>query len=117
MPVVRMDMRLITSENSFHDEFARVFGFPSFYGRNMDAWIDCMTYLDDPAAGMTNVHTVLPEVMVLQLDHVERFRRRTPELFDGLVEMAAFVNWRRLAAGQPAVLALSFYGAEPGGES
>jgi len=30
--------------------FAESFGFPGFHCRKMgDAWIDCMTYLDDPS--------------------------------------------------------------------
>lgn len=33
---------------TFHDVFQRTLGFPDFYGRNMDAWIDCMTSLDAP---------------------------------------------------------------------
>jgi len=39
---------------TFHDVFQRVMGFPSFYGRNMNAWIDCMTSLDCPKDGMTD---------------------------------------------------------------
>ncbi|MDZ4753789.1 MAG: barstar family protein [Phycisphaerae bacterium] len=31
--------------------FAETFGFPGFYGRNMNAWNDCMTFLDGPDAG------------------------------------------------------------------
>jgi hypothetical protein len=41
--IVRIDTRLITDWASFHDVFARSFGFPDYYGRNMDAWNDCMT--------------------------------------------------------------------------
>ena len=48
MTVVRLDCDRITDWDSFHAVFAEVFGFPNFYGRNMNAWIDCMTYLDDP---------------------------------------------------------------------
>jgi len=28
---------------------------PGFYRRNMNAWNDCMTYLDDPDSGMSSV--------------------------------------------------------------
>ncbi len=47
MAVVRLDCDRITDWESFHSLFAEVFGFPDFYGRNMNAWIDCMSYLDD----------------------------------------------------------------------
>ena len=33
----------ITDWESFHHVFKQTLGFPGFYGRNMDAWIDCMT--------------------------------------------------------------------------
>jgi RNAse (barnase) inhibitor barstar len=60
MTVVRLDCDRITDWESFHAVFAEVFGFPSFYGRNMDAWIDCMSYLDKPEVGMSTVQS-LPE--------------------------------------------------------
>lgn len=44
--IVDIPAHEITDWDSFHDVFKRVFGFPDFYGRNMDAWIDCMTDLD-----------------------------------------------------------------------
>ena len=41
-----------------HDwaSFNRTFAFPDFYGRNMDAWIDCMSSLDEPSAQLTGIH-------------------------------------------------------------
>lgn len=74
----------------------------------MNAWIDCMSELDDAEAGMTAIHAKPGEVVVLQLDHVSDFSMRCPELYEGIVEGAAFVNWRRIETGQNAVLALSF---------
>ena len=35
--LARVIGRNIRNWDSFHDEFNRVFGFPAFYGRNMDA--------------------------------------------------------------------------------
>ncbi len=37
MGVVTIDTRRITDWETFHDVFAEVFGFPEFYGRNMEA--------------------------------------------------------------------------------
>jgi Barstar (barnase inhibitor) len=75
----------------------------------MDAWIDCMTYLDEPAAGMSAVHAPPGCVLVLQLDEARDFASRCPEQYAAVVECSAFVNWRRLEKGANAVLALSFY--------
>ena len=109
MRLVKLDTRRITDWDTFHDVFAEVFGFPDFYGRNMDAWIDCMTSLDDPTAELTKIHVPPGEVVVLELEHVDDFVRRRPEQFADLVDRAAFVNWRRIEKGYPAVLAISFY--------
>jgi hypothetical protein len=109
MIVVKLDTRRITSWNTFHEVFAEVFGFPDFYGRNMDAWIDCMTCLDDPAAGMSSVHAVPGGVVTLELEHVNEFMIRCPDQYTAVVECAAFVNWRRIQTGHDPVLALSFF--------
>ena len=47
MPVVSIPTNRIADWASFHDVFAETLGFPSYYGRNMDASIDCLTYADD----------------------------------------------------------------------
>ena len=40
MKRVKIDCNKIKDWDSFHDIFAKEFGFPDFYGRNMDAWKD-----------------------------------------------------------------------------
>lgn len=107
-PVVRIDARRIVDRATFHDVFAEAFGFPDFYGRNMDAWIDCLSGLDVPSDGMTTVHAPPGGVVTLQIDHVDDFADRCPELYEDVVECAAFVNWRNVERGAPPVLALSF---------
>ncbi len=109
MTLIKLDTRQITDWETFHSVFAEVFGFPNFYGRNMNAWTDCMTSLDCPEDGMTSVHAKPGEVLVLQLDHVEGFKRTCPEQYEAIIECAAFVNWRRIEVGESAVLALSFH--------
>jgi hypothetical protein len=91
--------------------FAETLGFPSFYGRNMDAWIDCMTSLDDADSGMSSVTVPPGEILTLEIEDVTSFALRCPQQFAAMVECAAFVNWRRLEQGEPAVLALSYYRA------
>jgi hypothetical protein len=109
MVLVRIDTTKICDWASFHDVFSETFGFPDFYGRNMDAWIDCMTGLDDPAAGMSKIHAPEGGVVTLQLDGVDGFAERCPEQYQAVLECCAFVNWRRIEVGEPAVLALSYY--------
>ena len=109
MTIVKLDTDRITDWDTFHNVFAEVFGFSGFYGHNMDAWIDCMTSLDAPADGMTKVHAQPDSVVVLELEHVNDFAHRCPEQYAAVIECSAFVNWRKMEAGEPAVLALSFY--------
>jgi RNAse (barnase) inhibitor barstar len=108
MVLVTLDTRQITDWETFHNLFCTQFGFPGYYGRNMNAWIDCMSYLDDPDAVMTSIHVKPGEVLVLQLDHVDELRRRFPEGYNALIECSSFVNYRRIELGDPALLALSF---------
>src|SRR3954447_9720320 len=106
MPLVSVNGAQLRDWDSFHSVFASAFGFPEFYGRNMDAWIDCMTSLDAPGDGMTSVHGSKSDPVVLQLDHVNAMPK---EIFDAVVDCAAFVNWRRLENREPAILMLSFH--------
>ena len=107
--LVRIDTTRIRDWNSFHAVFQEAMGFPDFYGANMNAWIDCMSYLDDPAAGMTAQHVPPGGILTLQIDEVDDFASRCPEQYRAIVECSAFVNWRRVESGGLAVVALSFY--------
>jgi len=109
MVLVKLDTQRITDWDTFHEVFAAAFGFPDFYGRNMDAWIDCMTSLDEPTDGMTRVHAPPGGVVVLELEQVDDFIRRCPEQYEAIIDCSGFVNWRKIEVGEPAVLALSFY--------
>ncbi len=40
---VRLQTQSIHDWDGFHSVFAKTLGFPGYYGRNMNAWIDCMT--------------------------------------------------------------------------
>lgn len=108
MTVVKLDTGRITNWDTFHDVFAELFGFPKFYGRNMAAWIDCMSDLASPLWDMTTVKAPPGGVLVLQLEGVDDFVRRCPEQYEAIVECAAFVNWRNLEVGGRAVLALAY---------
>ncbi|MBN8224304.1 MAG: barstar family protein [Xanthomonadales bacterium] len=107
--MMRIDANNIVDVDSFHSVFAEAFGFPPFYGCNMDAWIDCLSDLDDSSSGMTTVHVDPGKTLSLVIEHAQDFKVRCPDLFSALVECAAFVNWRRIESGQAPVLTLAFY--------
>ena len=104
---MRLDASRFHDWEAFHNIFISTFGFPDFYGRNMDAWIDCMTDLSEDT-GMTTVGGSPSDPVVLYLDNVNKV---PSEIYQALVECSAFVNWRRLEMGQPAVLILAFHRA------
>ncbi len=107
--VVEVDGKRLTSRQGFHEEFARVFGFPEFYGANMDAWIDCMGYLDDPKAGMTNVVVAKGKVATIWVKNYEFFKQNASGTWHDLIECTAFVNFRAVEQGDDPLLALAFH--------
>jgi len=101
----RLQTRGITDWESFHSVFADTMGFPGFYGRNQDAWIDCMSYLDDPDAGMTR-RTIAPgELFHLEVADAEDSSTGCRD-FRAFIECAAIVNRRRTDRGEPPILSL-----------
>lgn len=111
--IIRIDTRQIQDWDSFHDVFARELGFPGFYGRNMDAWVDCLTSLDEPDDAMTSVHVLKGDVLTLHLDHIDDLASRCPDIYEAMLDCTAFVNYRRIEAGQNPVLVLSYFRAGP----
>ena len=109
MATVRLDTTRITDWNSFHEVCREVFGFPTFYGMNMSAWIDCLTYLDE-GDGMSRFHLAPGEKLNIEISDTESFRFRLPETFNGLIDCTAFVNDRYVLAGKPPPLCLVFLG-------
>jgi len=112
VPVVAIPVSVIEDWETFHSIFQRELGFPTFYGRNMNAWIDCLISADDPDDGMVapGVAAIDGDVLTLELDDVGTFMARCPEQNAALVECAASVNWSRIHNGQRPILALSFHG-------
>lgn len=104
--VIAVPTDRIVDWESFHSVFEESLGFPSYYGRNMDAWIDCLTYADDKDAGMISRPVAKGELLTLRLDDAASFERRCPEQYRALVECSAFVNYRRADAGEEPVVAL-----------
>lgn len=64
MPIVGVPLSSIADWDSFHATFAAALGFPDFYGRNLNAWIDCLTYEDE---GMTAFPIETGDVLTLRL--------------------------------------------------
>jgi hypothetical protein len=109
MPAIRIPCDRIVDWATFHAVFAEVLHFPEYYGRNMDAWIDCLTYADDSEALMISPITPEGDVLTLKLEDVKEFAERCPEQYAALIECSAFVNYRRIEIGERPILALAFH--------
>lgn len=107
--IVRINADQILDEATFHTVFAEVFGFPSFYGKNMSAWIDCMSYLSDPEAEMTSIHLQPGQILALVIEGSQRLKLRNLVLYHDLIECSAFVNWRLIEQNESPVISLAFY--------
>jgi RNAse (barnase) inhibitor barstar len=90
-----IDASKILDWASFHDVFAKQFEFPAYYGRNMDAWNDCMSDLG--------------ECVAIQINNVSMLKEKNREIYDSIIECSAFVNWRFTNSGGDPVVALAFY--------
>jgi hypothetical protein len=102
---VVLDGQRITDWESFHAICREAFGFPDFYGANMDAWIDCLTYLYD-GDGMSRFVLQPGEQLHIRVRNRAALRRCQPEILNALVESTEFTNRRYRDAGEAPALAL-----------
>jgi hypothetical protein len=98
MAEVTFDTEQIHDWEAFHTQSAKVFGFPDFYGRNMNAWIDCLTYLPE-GDGMSQFTLAPSEQLFIRLTNFKIFSQGQTEICLALLECAAFVNQRYISAG------------------
>lgn len=110
MKIVDIETSKIISWESFHAYFKEKFYFPDYYGNNMDAWVDCMSYLDDQD-GIASEKLPLSanDSIVLNLLNINDFVQRVPDIYNALVECSSFVNYRRIKEDDNALIFLSFY--------
>lgn len=107
MAFVQLDTKQITDWASFHLVCKEAFGFPDFYGRNMDAWIDCMSYLTENE-GMTRFVLSKDEILHIEVTNTEDFSSRLPEVFNEFIVCSAIVNNRYLEDNETPKIALIF---------
>ena len=81
----RLNLREVTGWPSFHLASSQQLDFPAHYGRNMDAWIDCIEELAEESAGQGR--------LILRLTNWGSFM----EAFTAIVECIGFINTRRRA--------------------
>jgi hypothetical protein len=99
MPEAILDFHQIITWNDFHSECKRGFGFPDFYGCNMNAWIDCLTYMTDGGDGMSRFMLDHNEILTIRVINCQKLSSIQEEILDTLIECTGFVNERYKANG------------------
>ena len=105
-----IDATDIRDETSFHAVFQDALGFFDGYGRNMNAWIDCMNDLHGPRS-LSSFNLPEGEPVDLMFRGTDEFGRRCPELLRELVECTAAVNRRYRSMNSEVRVALVFRAA------
>ena len=105
MPTVRLDARKITGWAAFHEECATAFGFPECYGRNMSAWIDCLSGMRDDD-GMSSFVLGPDDMLHIEVAHSGSLRQTAPAILAALEDCVAEVNERCAEQGENPALSL-----------
>jgi hypothetical protein len=98
--IVDVPLTQVHDDDSFHDVFAATLGFAEYYGRNLNAFDDILSY---PQAPDVAVDVPPGGTLVLRFDEsAESFKARCPYLYDYLAECAASITeWAVRASDQP----------------
>lgn len=105
MATVQLDGTQIKDWPSFHRICRVAFGFPDFYGNNMDAWVDCMSYLRDDD-GMTRFKLQENEILTITVSNAAALRTTAPDILDDLQFCIEAINDRYTDYGEKAALTL-----------
>jgi hypothetical protein len=109
--VIRIDARQLSDSAGLHAALGAAFGFAPGYGKNLDALVDCLTHLDDPKAALSRVQIPHGQVALLVLEHTRGLNPPAAAQVKSLVDVVAFVNWRRFERKQSPILALAYEAA------
>ncbi|GGI54107.1 barstar family protein [Oxalicibacterium solurbis] len=105
MPSVQLDGSKIADWNDFHTLCAEAFGFPDFYGRTIDAWIDCLSYLRDDE-NMTKFRLQENDVLQIVITHADDLRKQAPDLLEEVAFCVEGINDRYTDYGEKPALFL-----------
>jgi hypothetical protein len=105
MPTVQLNGAKIKDWDAFHTESQAAFGFPDFYGRNMDAWIDSLSTLRE-GDGMSKFQLGPDETLEIELLHSAMMRKQAPEILGALKEVTSIVNQLYIENGEEPALSL-----------
>ena len=105
MPTVLIHGATITDWHSFHTECQKAFGFPDFYGRTMDAWVDCLSYLRDDDT-MSAFRLKPDEVLRIEVQDADLLRKQAPDILEEMTFCIGGINERYEDYGEKPALVL-----------
>jgi RNAse (barnase) inhibitor barstar len=106
---IRLDASKFLSWKTFHSYFQRKFGFPDFYGKNINAWIDCMGDLDKPEYGMVkNISIRKGQCVVFKINNIDDLKSQAHDIYMVIIECSASINSERMRNGELPLIFLSF---------
>jgi RNAse (barnase) inhibitor barstar len=105
MASVQLDGSQITDWNTFHTACITAFGFPDFYGRTIDAWVDCLSYLRDDE-NMTKFRLKPDEVLQITIANAAVLKKAAPDLLEEVAFCIEGINERYDDYGEKPALAL-----------
>lgn len=105
MATACLDGASITDWDAFHTQCQKVFGFPDFYGRTLDAWVDCLSYLRDEE-GMSSFRLGPDEALRIEVRHADALRQKAPDILEELTFCIDAINDRYADYGEKPALEL-----------
>jgi hypothetical protein len=105
MAIVQLNGAVITDSDSFHTECQQAFGFPEFYGRNMDAWVDCLSYLRDDE-GMSKFRLKPDEILQIEVLQADTLHKQAPHILEEMEFCIIGINERYVDYGEKPALSL-----------
>lgn len=79
-----------TSEEEFHKDVSRVFGFPDYYGENLNAFNDCMSDFEIPYG----------EGVIVILKKFDHYTKKFPDSAQSLLDVLEISSRRFLLTGR-----------------
>ena len=83
--------------DSFHREFQDRMGFFDDYGKNNNAWLDCMTdmYTNGEYQSLTKFNLDDGDRFILRISNAEQWKNISPETFYAFIDLCVFANEER----------------------
>jgi len=96
-----IDGAAIVDWESYHDEFQRQLGFFDGYGRNMDAWNDCMRdmFTNGEYKSLTKFDLNDGDTFTLVVINAAQWKENAPDVYSAFEDCTSFCNSERVHFG------------------